>query len=288
MSQEKEILITYLLPYLNLKKRFPLLKAFQELETEASAIGLSKDELESARLDLQQLAEKAAEEILLEGDLKPWFKKFPIKKGDVVLGVGSDNVENLQGWFEILRFVSKKLLKKDPDFYNYGFEGETSVELIRRLPRLLEDLKPDWLFVDLGINDCLKMPVESGKTLVSLADSYENISAIEALAEEFVRNPVVWITPTGIISKLAEKAQFLPGSYDVLAINSLREIVAGKPGFVADPKGDRLGAAPAKAWFFAENGVHHSLAGHMETVKYILKSLAESKPKKGKQLGSES
>lgn len=286
MSEEKEVLKTYLLPFLNLKKRFPLLKALENTSVEAQVMGLSSEELLMARQELQHLAEKAASEILGGEQSQEWMEKYPIDKTDVVLGVGSDNMEHLAGWFEILKYLSHKSLSGTPRFLNYGFEGETTVELLRRLPSLLEQHKPNWLFVDIGLSDCLSMPVESGKTLVSLADTYENISAIESLAEEFVEHPVVWISPTSIITKMAEEAPFLKGKYDISSIHSIREIIAGKTGFIVDPKGERIGQGEPEVWYLTENGVHHSLAGHIETVKHVLKTLAETKAKKGKQLGT--
>ena len=68
-DKEKEVLKTYLLQFLNLEKRYPLMPGILNTAALAELMGLEEDELKEVRSKFDQNAREAALE-LLEEDYK--------------------------------------------------------------------------------------------------------------------------------------------------------------------------------------------------------------------------
>jgi lysophospholipase L1-like esterase len=286
-EQEKEALKRYLVAYLNLEKRYPLLPGAQNPDNVAAFIGLSPAELIESRTNYDDQAEIAAQELLKDEDVLSTIEKLPFKKGDMILAIGDSLTDDLQGWFEILRHVLE-ISRPDLDleFVNMGVHEDTSFDALRRINRTVLDAEPEWVIVSLGSFDAMRLHAAPNRTLVSLAEFWENLNSIENAIQQTTKNPIIWITPPPVISELMEKVPLFDGILDESDLAQYREILAGRAGYIIDPRGRRMGK-PAEAWNYLPDGFHPSVPGHIETVKALLTGL-KSEQKSRKDAGSHS
>lgn len=283
-KEEKEIILSQFIQFLNLEKRFPFLPNTKNQRAVADFLGFPEDELLEIRAQFDASAKGAAEELLKEDAVNDALEKLPFDAGDTIAVVGDDAADDLQGWFPMLRHVVEGATSVKINWVNTAVTGNNSLDVLRTIQRDALASQPDWVFVHIGLHDAMQMPIVGNKTMVSLADTWENINALETLISDGVPNPPVWITPTPVIEELVSESPFQFHGFDNKALGSVREVIAGKTGYIVDPHGKRFGN-PAEAWYYLANGFQPSLAGHSATVRAVLSTLATAKPQKGKQLG---
>jgi len=276
-EQEREALKRYLVNYLNLEKRYPLLPGTKNPEAVASFIGLSLDELTDSRATCDDQAEMAAQEILKDDEMLRAIERVPFKKGQTVLAIGDTFTDDLAGWFEILRHVLE-IARPDLEleFINMGVHEDTSTDALRRVNRTVLDINPDWVFVALGSYDAMRLHAAPDRTIVSLADFWENLNSIENAIIQSTQHPVIWVTPAPVITELMERVPLFDGLVYEDDLVQFREVVAGRTGYIVDPPGRRMGS-PADAWNFLPDGFYHAITGHTNTVKRVLVSLSSKR-----------
>jgi lysophospholipase L1-like esterase len=288
-TDEKEVLEKYLLQFLNLEKRFPLLPGIENTQALAQLVGLEKDEFEKLRETYRNNAKGAAEELLEDQQVTGWIDQLPFEDGDTIVALGDSITDDLQGWLSILEHVlSITVPEANFTFVNSGVSYETSSEALQRFNRDVIDHDPDWVIVALGTFDMQRLHIAPDRTLVSLADFWENTNTIEQNVGDITDNPVIWLTPPPVITEMMQKMRFF--DYDIFEddLQNIREILAGKVGYIVDPLGQRMtdeGDQP-DAWNYLSDGVHPSISGHVNTVSALLKNLAESEPQEGASLDS--
>jgi len=295
-EEEQEVLEKYLLPFLNLEKRFPLLPGIQNEEAVAALLGIEGDKLLKLRDRFVTNARQAAVELLEDPEVAEWIEDLPFEEGDTVVALGDSITEDLQGWFTIFQHVLEVGLNQpDLTFINSGVSYDTSTDALKRLNRDVLDREPDWVIVALGTFDAQRLHVAPGRPLVSLADYWENMNTIESAVSEITDNPLIWMTPPPVITEMLQQVRLF--NFDLLEedLNSIREILSGKNGYIVDPLGKRLheetegepdreveeNSLPA-AWNYLSDGLHPSLSGHVRTVKELIRFLALAKePEEG-------
>jgi lysophospholipase L1-like esterase len=250
----------------------------------ANLIGLEKDEFLELRKSYQQNAKKAAEELLEDEEVTGWIDQIPFDKNDTIVAFGDSITDDLQGWFYILKHALEITVPEaNFDFINSGVSYNTSSEALQRFNRDVIDHDPDWVIVGLGTFDMQRLHIAPDRTLVSLADFWENTNTIEKNVSEITENPIIWITPPPVITQMMQKMRFF--HYDLFEedLKNIREIIAGKVGYIIDPVGRRMSedGEQAEAWNYLSDGVHPSLSGHVNTVRALLQNLAESEPHEG-------
>lgn len=276
LEQEKEAIKQFLVPYLNLEKRYPLLPGVKNTEAVASFIGISNAELIETRVAYDQQAEMTAQEILKDEVVLQQIENLPFEKGDMITAIGDSLTDDLQSWFEIMRHVLE-IARPDLEleFVNMGVHEDTTFDALRRLHRAVVDRKPDWVFVSLGTFDAMRLHAAADRTHVSLSEFWENLNSIEKAISETTQNPVVWITPPPVITELMIKVPLFEGTVEEKDLSQYREVVAGRTGYIVDPRGRRMGK-PAEAWNYLPDGFHPSAPGHSATVKAVFKTLSSS------------
>ena len=314
-EEEKEVLEKYLLQFLNLEKRFPLLPGIENEEAMAGLMGLEVDELKKLRDRFASNAKQAAIELLEDPEVAEWIEQLPFEEGDTIVALGDSITDDLQGWFHILEHVLEIGLE-DPGFtfINSGVSYDTSTDALKRLNRDVLDHEPDWVIVALGTFDAQRLHVAPDRTLVSLADFWENLNTIEANVSDITDNPLIWLTPPPVITEMLQQLRLF--HFDIFEedLSSMREILTGKKGYIVDPLGERMhddedeqhyqqpqpqqqnekegedseqqegaeeqsGPAP---WNYLSDGLHPSLSGHSNTVKELIRFLALAKePEEG-------
>lgn len=266
----------YPAPYLNLHKSFPLLPGAKTLQGQAAFIGIDQKELAELRQSYSKNTKNAALEILKDDVMLGFVEKIPFQKTDKIMVIGDSLTDDLQGWFEIFGHVlSIGVDDAEFGFVNTAVYNSTSLDALRRIDRDLDIHKPDWVIIALGSHDAQKLHgVGEHRTLVSLAEFWENIAAMESMVSEVTKNPIIWITPPPVITELMQDMPLFDGYIEESDLANYRELIAGKNGYVVDPYGIRMGN-PAQAWNYLPDGFHLSLSGHTETVKTLLQTLSE-------------
>lgn len=284
-KEEKEVLEKYLLQFLNLEKRYPLLPGIKNTGAVASLMGLEEDELVKLRDRFKENAKQAALELLEEEEVAGWIDELPFDKDDKIVAVGDSITDDLQGWFGIFKHALELTVPEaDFTFVNSGVSYDTSTDALKRFNWDVLAHEPDWVIIALGTFDAQRLHVAPDRTLVSLADYWENLNTMEAAVSDITDNPLAWITPPPVITEMQQQIRLF--DFDIFEedLESIREILAGKKGYIVDPMGSRMNEEdddqPA-AWNYLGDGLHPSLSGHVNTVRELLRHLALSKSVEG-------
>ncbi|TYP94716.1 acyl-CoA thioesterase-1 [Fodinibius salinus] len=296
-DEEKEVLEKYLLQFLNLEKRYPLLPGIENEEAIAGLMGLEHSELKKLRDRFSSNAKQAAIELLEDPEVAEWIEELPFEDGDTIVALGDSITDDLQSWFHIFEHVLEIGLEgSEYTFINSGVSYNSSTEALKRLNRDVLDHEPDWVIVALGTFDAQRLHVAPDRPMVSLADYWENLNTIEANVSEVTDNPLIWMTPPPVITEMLQQIRLFNFNLFEEDLSSIREILTGKKGYIIDPLGERMhdedqeehegeengGPAP---WNYLSDGLHPSLSGHTNTVKELVRFLALAKdPEEGAQL----
>ncbi len=279
-------IIRYFMAFQSPEKHFPLYTGASSLRNIAAFMGISENELQEARKRFDEVARNIAIELLGDDEIRSQLVRLPIENGQSIVAFGDSLTDDRQGWFEILRHMLE-INTPEPryQFHNLGISGDTSYDALRRIRSVIK-IEPDWVFVGFGTNDAARPLVAPDRTTVSLADFWENINVISKVLEEFIPNPPVWITPPGAITQMMEDLGYFDALVYEQDLVQFREVLTGKPGYIVDPHGYRMGNPP-QLWNFLSDGLHHTPAGHEQTVRAVLKALTETdEPTPGKLLPS--
>lgn len=282
-KKEKEALEKYLIQFLNIEKKFPLLPGIANKEAVASLIGISEKELLKLRDLYDNNAKQAAIELLKEEEISTWIDSLPFKPSDTIAAIGDSMTDDLQGWFTILKHVIEIGLDSDVEFINAGVSNNTSSEALRRFHRDVLSHEPDWVIISLGTYDALRLPIAPDRTLLPLSETWENLTTMENAAKLVTDNPLIWITPPPVIPELLDGMELFDFSINEKDLFQIREILTSKTGFIVDPLGKRMGKPP-ESWYYLSDGINPSLSGHVNTVRELIRTLVTSIEKEGSSM----
>ncbi len=275
----KAILEQFTIPFFHLEKRYPLMPGKGKCEAEAILLGMSNKELKTLRKNISENARQAALELLKEEEIIDALDKLPLDGSETIAVLGDSITEDGQGWFEILKYMLEISIEgADFTFINAAIGDNTSSSALRRLDRDVLIYEPDWVFVALGTYDATKLDIVPNRTISPLSETWENFESIQNVITEFVKNPIVWITPAPAIVELMNEHALFDFTIHEEDLQQVRQLVAGKDGVIIDSLGNRMGSEGPEAWNYIADGLHHSLSGHMNTVRSIIKKLAEAEP----------
>ncbi len=274
-QEEKEALLEYLVQFSNIEKRFPLFQGVQDPEAVADFIGIDVENFKKIRDSFDGQVRQAAEEILKDAAMLDKVGNLPFKPDDTIAVIGDSLTDDRQSWFHIFSRVLNMVIPKAKfQFIDASISDSLSADALRRLERDVMAKDPDWVFIALGSQDAMRLHLTTGRTLVSLAEFWENINAIESAILQNCKNPPVWITPPPVIPELMQQMPLHDGIVDEQDLRDFREVIAGKTGYIVDPSGTRMGNPP-KEWNYLNDGFRPSLAGNMETVRSILLTMGK-------------
>jgi len=285
-EKEKEALEKYLLQFLNIEKRYPLLPGISNTDAVAGLFGLEEAELNALRNRFTDNAREAALELLKDDDVTDWIDQLPFKADDTIVAVGDSSTDDLQGWFNIFSEILNITVEgADFTFVNAGQVNDTSSEALRRLHRDVLSHEPDWVIISLGLFDATRLSIAPKRTLLPLSETWENLSTIEDAVKEVTSNPVIWISPPPVIPGLLEKMELFDFEIEERDLEQIRQIITGKTGYIVDPTGKRMGNPP-EAWYYLSDGINPSLSGHVNTTRALLYTLATTEEKESAQMKS--
>ena len=283
-KEEKEALEKYLLQFMNLEKKFPLLPGISNKSAVANLFGLSEEELGHLRNRFHKNAKEAALELLKDDEVAEWIDNLPFSPDDKIIAFGDSSTDDLQGWFQILK-EALEISIPDADFIfvNAGESYNTTSEALRRMHRDVLSHEPDWVILSFGSYDASRLSISPGKTLLPLSETWENLAVMEDAVKTVTDNPPIWITPTPVIPGLLDEMELFDFDINDKDLAQIREIISGKTGYIIDPKGNRFGNPP-EAWYYLSDGINPSLSGHVNTVRAILYTLSSSESKEGSKI----
>lgn len=277
-EEEKGILEQFMIPFYHVEKRVPLFPGKSSLESEAGLFGLPESELKSFRNNMDENARETALDILKDDEIVDCLNKLPFDGEETIVAFGDSITEDAQGWFTILKHVLE-ISSENPDFnfVNAGVSYNTTSEALRRIDRDVIIHEPDWVIVALGTFDAQRLNIAPNRTLLPLSETWENIETIQSVLEERVSNPIIWVTPAPVITEMLNENPLYDFTIEKKDLSQVQELISGKQGAIIDATARRMGEGGPKAWNYLPDGLHHSLTGHMETVKRIIKKLAQPK-----------
>lgn len=277
-EEEISLMEQFMLPFYHIAKRVPLFPGKNDVESEAGIFGIEKEELQTFRSNYDKNAREAALEILKDDEIIDCLDKLPVDGEETIVAFGDSITEDAQGWFTILKHVLEISTENaNFTFINAGVSYNTTAEALRRIDRDVVIYEPDWVIIALGTFDSQRLNIAPDRTLLPLSETWENIETIQSVLEERVKNPLIWITPAPVINEMLEENLLYDFTIEPRDISQVQDLIAGKSGAIIDSSAKRMGEDEPKAWNYLPDGLHHSLSGHIETVKAIIKKLAEPK-----------
>lgn len=275
---EKEKLLDYLIQFLRPEKKYPLLPGVSDPEAVADFIGIEYGEYQSVLENFQKQVNMAAEELLKDEEIQKAIENLPFENDDTIVLIGDSVSDDRQGWFQILQAaLNLQIEKADFKWIDASIGNETTTQAMLRLSRDVLSREPDWVFLAFGNDDAQRPHIHEGRTVISLAEFWENIGTMEEALNQQLENPLVWITPTPPITEMMVQVPLFHGVLHEDDLQEYREVIAGKTGYIVDPTGSRMGNPP-EAWNYMSDGFHHSIAGHVNTAKEVIKLLASDTP----------
>ena len=273
-EEERNLIEQFILPFFHMERRFPLMPGKRDVIAEASLLGLSEKELDLGRKNALNNAKQAALELLKEEAITDVIEKLPFDGTETIVAFGDSTIEDDQGWFQIFKEVLEIAVDNARfNFINAGISGNTTSEALRRLDRDVLLHEPDWVILDLGIHDLQKLNITPHRTLLPLSETWENLNSMQEVLTEYISNEIVWITPAKVIPELIESHPLNEFTIHDKDVSQLVEVVSGKKGIVIDPQSKRMGDGP-DAWNYLSDGINHSLSGHINTTRDLLKGFA--------------
>jgi hypothetical protein len=176
----------------------------------------------------------------------------PFRAGELVVGLGDSITSDAQSWFELIA------ARSDARCLNAAISGDTTADLRKRASRVAA-LRPDWMLVMAGTNDCQR---HRGERLVSAEETARNIRALDAVLGNACRR-VVWITPPPVDE--AALGPELTARGLAFREADLRAVAAALPAGAVDIQPGYEG------W---EDGLHPTPAGQLRIAEAIVRALA--------------
>lgn len=270
--KEKDI-IAYLLPYLNLEQSHILPGLLIPSEAQAKIFGLSVDDLNLKKAVYETNARGAAIELLKNEGFQEELTNLPFKNDDVVIVVGDSSSDEKGGWVDIFSHVIRLGTDLEITIKNESVFGSTSTEILKHFGTTVLSKKPNWVILNFGTWDAFRPNYASDRPLVSLTDFWENTQSIQTAIHSLPsKNPIVWLAPSLVNESLSNEYPLFNGSFSNSEIRAYQEVIRDKSGLIVDPYFNRFGK-DLEAWNFANDGIHYSLTGSIETVKTLIKRL---------------
>ena len=261
---------------MNISSHFPLYPGKNHATIEAALLGWTEQELEQAKANLQNNARQAALELLKEDEIVDQLDALPFDGEECIAILGDSISLDAQGWVYILsHLIDIGIEKTNVKWINASQAYDTTTDALRRLDRDILVHNPDWVIIALGTFDAQRLAIYPDRTLIPLSDTWENIQAIQDILDQTLEHPPLWVSPAAVITDLLTEHVLYDFCIQPEDLRAVQDIVTGKIGGIVDPKAERMGENGPRAWHYIPDGLHHSLTGHMQTVKEVISTLVE-------------
>jgi lysophospholipase L1-like esterase len=256
------------------EKVYFYLPGFQDESLKAGVYALDVAQYQAIKSDFAAAARGAAEALLADAAFAAMVDRLPFAPGSLVAVIGESDTDDLQSWFEILRYLLELRRPQDGiQLVNLAISGQPTTVASGQLMVALAQ-KPDWILCGLGGNDAIRSGLGATKTVVSIAETELNLKEMRRLAAAQSDAEWVWLTRWSIDEAriaaypVSQMAQFALSTADLDAVS---EVVLQQPEPVVDLT-SVLGRPPDPA-LLREDGLHPSLAGHTLFARAVVERL---------------
>lgn len=264
-----------MLQFFHYEKLLALMPGMSE-QLMATLNGFSLDDYRAVRAQFAGQARAAAQELLADADFAARVDRLPFAAGAVVAALGDSITDDLQSWFEILHHALD--LRRPDDkvtFINAGISGETTTQMLARF-FALADRKPDWIICFAGTNDARRHGHQPAKTLVSPAETEQNLAALRHFGATQTSAQWLWVTPATVVEEQIAADPFLSGRQVFWRNDDVRaaaDAVRRQPGPVVDLQ--PLFGTPANPAYLISDGLHPNLTGQKVIVRAVVEALSD-------------
>jgi len=246
-------------------------------QTQAGIMGLTTEELAESLKNFENKSKQLALELLKDQVVIDYLEELPFKDEEKLVVYGDSSSAEKGGWVDVLKHVIEIGSEKKIEIINSSVSGLTSTSLLQSMGNRVLAHNPDWVILNFGTWDSFRVNYAADRPLVSLTEFWENLQSIRTAIESLdSRNPIIWMSPSSVIEEATNINPLFNGSFDNSEIRAYQEVMRDKGGIIIDPFFQRFGN-PSENWYYAADGIHFSESGNMETVKTILKTLANAK-----------
>ncbi len=245
----------------------------------APFFGLDTEAYAQLRSDFAERARSSARELLENFDFRERVDRLPFAAGATVVGLGDSITDDLQSWFEILRYLVEERRPQDGiRFVNAGISGNTTSDIIGRFLADVVQQRPAWIVSMMGTNDVRRHGEDPTKILVSHDETQANLNMIRNFAEEQTNANRIWMTPTPVIEDSIADSPFL-SPQQLMWRNEDLEEVAGIVRGIDDPVVDLQDVIrdPVDPKLLLPDGLHPSLEGQRAIAAALVERLAEGR-----------
>lgn len=264
-----------MLQFFHYEKLLALMPGMSE-QLMATLNGFSLDDYRSIRAQFAGQARAAAQELLADPSFAARIDRLPFAPGALVVGLGDSITDDLQSWFEILRHALD--LRRPDDkvaFGNAGISGETTTQMLARF-FAVTDRKPAWIICFAGTNDARRHGHHPLKTLVSPAETAQNLAALRQFGATQTSAQWLWVTPATVIEEQIAADPFLSGRQVMWRNDDVRaaaDAVRRQPGPIVDLQ--PLFGTPANPAYLLSDGLHPNLTGQKIIARAVVEKLSE-------------
>lgn len=237
----------------------------------APCFGISTQRLRALRGTLAEEVDRAAEALLSDPSIADLAARLPFQKRQTVVGVGDGLTADTQSWFEVMgRVVQRARPQAGVRFVNAAAPGETTTQMLARLPAIVA-LRPSHVICLAGSNDARRFGSERTAPQVSSGETERNLFEMrQALTH------AEWLTvvPPPVIFERLRSSPFATAMrihWDESDLESVRNLVRLQDTLVLELN-DVFGTPP-RPDFFLDDGLHLTLAGHVEIAKSVIRAL---------------
>jgi acyl-CoA thioesterase I len=245
----------------------------------AALVGISEAQFLAYAGEVQAEVEAVACELLDEPGLAAVASS--LRPGATIMTVGDSITTYRRGYAELLRAMLNRRYPEDGiRVLNVAQSGYTSTHARESTYTQWLAQGTDLVFVMYGANDCKRFGSPQARTLVSLREYTENLTAIvEAFQTDTAR--VMLLTPTPVVTDVTNRLpdfvamRMTWDNADLAACAEAVRRIAGQHGAVCVDLFSAFGPQPDPALYLPD-GLHPGPAGQRVILETILTSLCRS------------
>jgi lysophospholipase L1-like esterase len=262
--------------YIHPEKIYFYLPGFQREDFVAGTYGLDVETYRAIRAEFAAAARGAAAELLADDAFAGLVDRLPFQPDELVVAIGESDTDDLQSWFEILRYLID--IRRPEDgirLLNLAISGQTTADVVGQLLQALA-WEPDWILAGVGGNDAGRTGIGATKTDVSPEETERNLTNLRSVAAAQSEASWVWLTRWSVDEdRIAAYPGFAMGQFSGRAedLDAVSELVRQQPDPVVDISS--IFGRPAALEFLVEDGLHPSLAGQQLIARTVVERLAD-------------
>jgi lysophospholipase L1-like esterase len=228
-----------------------------------------------------QAVRRTAGQLLEKPAVGEAIDRWPVRVGSKLLMVGDSITTYRYGYARLLEALLA--LRRPADsiqVMNVAQSGYTSAHGLESTFTQFLALQPDWVFIKFGVNDCKQFGGPSARTLISLEEYRQNITAMAEAFRRYTSAQVVLLTPTPVIESVTNTLpdfhamRMIWNNSNIAAFAENVRRIALAVGLPVVDLIDTFGMDPDPVLFLAD-GLHPGPAGHEIILEELLGVLAE-------------